>query len=69
MVGQLLLSGSEAGMQCNKILAVYKIIKFDNFNSKACLGCLNGLVLIDSWPAFGGKLIVRLFIRYIFEKP
>ena len=56
-------------MQCNKILAVYKIIKFDNFNPKVCLGCLNGFVIIDSWPAFEGKLIVRLFIRYIFEKP
>ena len=35
-VGRLLWSGRQT-----KILQFAKFLKFDNFNSKACLGCLN----------------------------
>ena len=31
--------------QADEILAIYKILKFDNFNSKARLGCLNGFMV------------------------
>ena len=32
------------------MLAVFKNLKFDNFDSKACLSCLNGfIVLIASY--------------------
>ena len=36
--------------QADKNLAVSKILKFGNFNLKACLGCLNGfMVLVASY--------------------
>ena len=41
MVGQLLWSGRQT-----EILQFTKFIKFDNFNSKACLGCLNGYIVL-----------------------
>ena len=30
----------------DEILAVYDFFKIDNFNSKACLGCLNRFILL-----------------------
>ena len=41
MVGQLLWSVSET-----KILAVFENLKFDNFDSKAHLSCLNGFMVL-----------------------
>ena len=35
----------QAGRQADEILADYKIFKIQNFNSKACLGCLNRFVV------------------------
>ena len=43
------------------MLAVFKILKFDNFNSKACLSCLNGFMMLIAsyqqilWKYFEGK--------------
>ena len=31
----------QAGWQADKMLSVYNFLKFNDFNSKACLGCLN----------------------------
>ena len=59
------------GGRAGEILAVYKILKFDIFNSKAHLGCLNGFIAliasyqyIDKWSVFERNIIVRLFFRY-----
>ena len=27
------------------ILAIYKVLQFSNFNSRVCLGCLNGCIM------------------------
>ena len=32
------------GNEWHKILAVYKVLKFNNFNSKVCLGWWNGYI-------------------------
>ena len=46
-VGQLLWSSIEAARQAGKqILAVYKKFKIQTFNSKACLGCLEGFMVL-----------------------
>ena len=68
VVGRLLCSGRQA----DEMLAVYKFLKFDNFNSKARLGCFNGFmapialyfVPIDEWPVIEGNVIVRLFLSH-----
>ena len=60
-----------------KFLQLTIVSKFDHFNSKAYLGCLNGfiagansLIPIDLWPLFEGNIIVGCFIRYkLFGKP
>ena len=60
-----------------KLLQFTNFLKFNNFNSQAPLGCLNGCVvcnnfiLIDLWLVFDANAIVRLFIKYglILEKP
>ena len=52
--------------QADDLFAVCKILKFDNFNCKARLGCLNGfmvpiaLYIIDKQPVFEGNVIERL---------
>ena len=44
--------------QADNLLAVYKILKFDNFNCKACLGCLNGfMVPIASYQWINGQYL------------
>ena len=30
--------------QADEMFAVYNFLKFNNFNSKACLGCLDGFM-------------------------
>ena len=36
------------GQARGRILAVYKILKFNNFNSKVYLGCMNGFIMLIS---------------------
>ena len=43
---RLIVVERQAGWQANEILAVCKFLKLRNFNSKACLGCLNGFVML-----------------------
>ena len=42
---RLIVVVSQASRQADDILAVYKLLKFTNFNSKARLGCLNGFIV------------------------
>ena len=44
----------------NNKLQFAKFLKFDNFNSKAWLGCLNecmALIAIDIWSVFEGNAL------------
>ena len=44
-----------------------EIIKFANFNSKACLGCLNGfIVLISSYQEIYGKCLQEMLLYSCF---
>ena len=52
------------------MLAVYKIFKIQQLNSKAHLGCLSALMApiascfipIDKWPVFEENIIVRMVL-------
>ena len=37
-------AGRQAGRQADEMLVVHRIFKFNNFNSKARLGCSNGFM-------------------------
>ena len=43
-VGQLLWSGRQAGIGKQNACSFTKYLKYGNFNSKVCLGCLNKFI-------------------------
>ena len=64
VVGRLLQLGRQM-----KTLRFAKFLKFDNFNSKAHLGCLNEfmtLIAIDIWTVFEGSALENYTV-VIFE--
>ena len=57
-LGGRLVVGQAGGQVADKILQFAKFLKFDNFNSKAHLGCLNGFrVLIASYQQIHGQYL------------
>ena len=64
VVGRLLWSGRET-----KCLQFTKFLKFDNFNSKACLGCLNRfMVPITLYQYINGHYLKEtFFVKAVFQ--